>query len=158
MVNEKTLVIIKPDAVSRGLIGEITRRFEKKGLKIAAMKMEHLNEEKLTCHYGHHKEKAFFKELIEFMSSVPSVLLILEGKEAVSVVRKMCGSTCGREAESGTIRGDYSMSMQQNVVHASATVEESEKEIERFFEKKEISEYNKVDFDFLYCKSEKVNK
>jgi len=158
MVKEKTLAIIKPDAVNRGLIGQIVNRFERKGLKIVAMKMEYIEEEKLKCHYEHHKDKAFFQELIEFMHSVPSVIFVLEGKQAVEVVRKMCGTTCGRDAEPGTIRGDFSISMQQNVIHASENAEAAKQEIERFFDKKELSDYRKMDFDFLYCKAEKVDK
>jgi nucleoside-diphosphate kinase len=155
MVRERSLVIIKPDAVSRSLIGRIITRFEQKGLKVIGMKMEHLKEEKLKCHYEHHKDKEFFGELIEFMGSVPSVLVVLEGKEAVEVVRKMCGTTCGRDAEAGTIRGDFSVSMQQNVIHASENKEAAKKEIDSFFGKEELTDYRKIDFDYLYCKSEK---
>lgn len=157
MVKEKTLVIIKPDGVSRNLVGEIIGRFERKGLKIVAMKMEHLKEEKLKAHYGHHCNKPFFKELLEFMQSVPSVLLVLEGKDAVSVVRKMCGKTNSREAEPGTIRGDLSIGMQNNVVHASEDKAAAESEIARFFERIEVTDYRKIDFDFLYCGHEKGN-
>ncbi len=123
---ERTLVIIKPDAINRDLAGEVIQRFEKKGLKIAGMKMAHLEACTLKEHYAHHKDKAFYEELINFMSSVPSILLVLEGKAACAVVRKMVGSTLGREAEPGTIRGDYSVSNQCNVVHASENVEIAE--------------------------------
>jgi nucleoside-diphosphate kinase len=152
---QRTLVIIKPDAVNRGLIGELVARFEKKGLKISAMKMERLKALKLKEHYEHHKEKAFFNELIKYMSSIPSVLMIIEGKQCIDVVRKMIGSTYGREAESGTIRGDFSISNQQNLVHASEDMQNAEKEIKRFFGEKEIYNYQKMNFDWIYASDEK---
>ena len=155
MVHEKTLVIIKPDAVNRGLIGEIVSRFEMKGLKIVAMKMEIIKSEILESHYEHHKGKGFFAELVKFMSSVPSVILVLEGKEAVKVARKMCGNTNGRDAEQGTIRGDFSMSVQNNLIHASESVEIAQKEIARFFKEEEITVFKQIDFDYLYSEGEK---
>jgi nucleoside-diphosphate kinase len=150
----ETLVIIKPDAVNRCLAGEVIKRFEQKGLKIKAMKMDTIQPYVLKEHYAHHKDKAFFKELIEYMSSVPSILMVLEGKEAVSVVRKMVGSTQGREALPGTIRGDFSVSNQSNIVHASEDDEAAKKEIERFFKREEIHEYRKMNFDWIYSKDE----
>jgi nucleoside-diphosphate kinase len=155
---EKTLVIIKPDAVNRGLAGEMVKRFENKGLKIAAMKMETLQPYVLKEHYSHHKDKAFYEELIRYMSSIPSVLMVLEGKDAIKVVRKMVGSTQGREAEPGTIRGDYSVSNQANLVHASDSPEKAVEEIKRFFSEKEIHEYQKMDFDWIYSKDERFIK
>ncbi|MCX8158536.1 MAG: nucleoside-diphosphate kinase [Candidatus Diapherotrites archaeon] len=155
MVNEKTLVIIKPDAVNRGLVGEIITRFENKGLKIVAMKMELLKEEILEHHYAHHKGKSFFQGLIRFMSSVPSVIMVLEGKEAVRVVRKMCGDTCGRDAEAGTIRGDFSMSVQNNIIHASESIDAAKEEIKRFFKDEEIHSYKRIDFEYLYAENER---
>lgn len=152
---EQTLVIIKPDAVNRCLIGEVVKRFEQKGLKIKALKMQLLQPYVLKEHYAHHKEKAFFEELIKYMSSVPSVLMVLEGKEAVSVARKMVGPTQGREALPGTIRGDYSVSNQSNIVHASESEEAAEPEIQRFFKKEEIYDYQKMDFDWVYSRDEK---
>ncbi len=139
---EKTLIIFKPDAVQRGLVGRILSAFEDKGLKIAGMKMELLQKEKLETHYAHHRDKPFFAELLEFMSSAPCVLAILEGIDAVAVVRKMAGSTNGRKAEPGTIRGSFSMSNQNNLVHASESREIAKKEIELFFAPGEIPEYD----------------
>ena len=153
---ERTLVILKPDAVNRALVGKILARFEKKGLKIIAMKMRHLDAQTLHIHYSHHKGKPFFEGLVKFMSSVPSVIMVLEGKDSVEVVRKMVGATNGREAAPGTIRGDLSMSAQSNLVHASATTEEAKKEIERFFGKGEILDYDKMNFDVIYSEDEKV--
>jgi nucleoside-diphosphate kinase len=151
----RTLVIIKPDAVNRSLVGEIISRFEKKGLTIVGLKLARLEADVLDAHYGHHKEKPFFKELIEFMSSIPCVFLVLEGKDAVSVVRKFAGRTNGREAEPGTIRGDYSMSTQSNIIHASEDDKAAVAEIKRFFKDEEIFDYEKIDFHWIYCSSEK---
>ncbi len=152
---ERTLIIFKPDAVNRGLAGKMVTRFEDKGLKIIAIKMETLNPYKLKEHYAHHKEKDFYDELIKFMTSIPSILFVVEGKEVCAVVRKMIGSTLGREAEPGTIRGDFSVSNQANLIHASENVDVAEDEIKRFFDKSEIHSYQKMDFDWVYAKKEK---
>ena len=154
-IMEQTMLIIKPDAVNRCLTGELLTRFEKKGLKIIGMKMEHLSTEKLELHYAHHKDKPFFQGLLKFMSSIPSVLIVLEGKEAVDVVRKMIGVTSGREAAPGTVRGDYSIGTQANLIHASENIEEAKKEISRFFDSKELMKYNKMNLNWLYSEDEK---
>ncbi len=151
---QQTLVIIKPDAVNRCLVGEVVKRFEKKGLQIKAMKMEMLQPYILKEHYAHLKDKEFYEELIKFMSKIPSILMVLKGKEAVSVVRKMVGPTKGREAPPGTIRGDYSVSNQSNVVHASDSEENAKIEIERFFKKEEIYDFKKMNFDWIYSRDE----
>ncbi len=151
---QRTLVIIKPDAVNRSLVGEVIKKFENKGLKILGMKMVMLQPYTLKEHYAHHKDKKFFKELISYMSSIPSIAVVLYGKEAVDVVRKMVGSTQGREANPGTIRGDYSISNQNNIVHASEDIEIAEEEISRFFKEDEIFEYAKMNFDWIYSKDE----
>jgi len=152
---ERTLVIVKPDAVNRDLVGEIVSRFERKGMKIAGMKMERLSGEVLGEHYAHHRGKPFFAGLVKFMSSIPCVILALEGKDAVSVVRKMCGATNGRDAEAGTIRGDLSMSTQANIVHASDSIENAGKEIARFFTENELHEYEKVSTACVYAEDER---
>jgi len=152
---EQTLVILKPDAVNRCLIGEVIKRFEQKGLQIKGMKMQMLQPYALKEHYAHHKDKGFYEELIKYMSSIPSILMVLEGKEAVGVVRQMVGSTQGREATPGTIRGDYSVSNQSNIVHASENNEAAEQEIGRFFSKEEIYDYRKMNFDWIYSRDEK---
>ena len=152
---ERTLVIIKPDCMNRSLAGEIIKRFESKGLKIAGIKMEHLKPEKLEVHYAHHKDKKFYRELVEYMSAIPSILIVLEGNDAVRVVRNMVGATLGRDAQPGTIRGDYSMSNQCNLVHASENVEIAEKEIKVFFGNTEIFSYDKMDLDWIYSSTEK---
>jgi len=150
----QTLIIIKPDAVNRCLVGKVIQRFEEKGLQIKAMKMELLQPYALKEHYAHHKDKKFFEGLISYMASIPSVLMIVEGKDAIKVVRKMVGSTQGREAEPGTIRGDYSVSNQSNIVHASENEEAAKEEIERFFKKEEIYKYQKMNFDWIYSRDE----
>lgn len=153
---EKTLVIIKPDAVNRGLSGEIINRFERKGLKIAACKMKYLKDEELEEHYAHHKEKAFFKDLVNFMKHSPSILLVLEGVKAVDAVRQLAGSTYGVEASAGTIRGDYSMSRSNTIIHASDSIESAEKEIPRFFKEDEIYQWDKIDFTEVYSIEERA--
>lgn len=155
MVREKTLVIIKPDGVNRSLIGEVIKRFERKGLKVVGMKMERLSPEIMGEHYFHHKGKPFVEGLINFMTAIPSVLLVLEGKEAISVVRKLAGPTNGRDAELGTIRGDYSISTQSNVIHASENKDAANVEIDRFFKKTELWDYDKMDFNWIYSDNEK---
>lgn len=151
----RTLVIVKPDGVNRCLIGDVIQRFEKKGLKIIGLKLERLNVYALKDHYIHLQEKPFYQELLNYMTSIPCVLMVLEGKDAVNVVRKLVGTTNGRDADIGTIRGDYAMSVQTNIVHASEDEKMAEDEIKRFFKKEEIHEYDKMNFGWLYCASEK---
>ncbi|MBN2127823.1 MAG: nucleoside-diphosphate kinase [Candidatus Diapherotrites archaeon] len=151
----RTLVIIKPDAVMRGNAGQLISRFERKGLKIVGMKMEQLNEVKLNTHYQHLKDKPFFPELVKFMSAIPCILMVLEGKEAVSVVRRLVGTTLGREADVGSVRGDYSMSNQANLIHASENDEAAEKEIKLFFKQEELWNYELITFEWIYSSSER---
>src|SRR3989338_7201403 len=127
--HERTVVLIKPDALQRALVGEIIKRFEQKGLKIVALKLMTLGDSILDEHYSHHKEKPFFPKLKSFMMQAPIVAMILEGIEAISVVRMVAGKTQGREADMGTIRGDLSMSTQANIVHSSDSKETAEAEI-----------------------------
>ncbi|MCL5795267.1 MAG: nucleoside-diphosphate kinase [Patescibacteria group bacterium] len=152
---QQTLVIIKPDGVNRGIIGEIIHRFERKGLKIVGMKMEHLSDTKLDIHYEHHKGKPFFERLKKYMKSAPTILLVLEGNNVVEVVRHMAGPTRGYEALPGTIRGDYSLSQSNNIVHASDSVESAEKEIKRFFKSDELFSYKKIDWEMIYAEEER---
>jgi len=152
---EKTLVIIKPDAVNRYLVGDILSRFEKKGLKIIAMKLVHLKDEILEEHYSHLKDKPFFPGIKKFMSHSPSVVLALEGLDAVNVVRMLAGETHGAKALPGTIRGDFSISTQSNVIHASDSVESAEKELKRFFNDEEILNYDRIDSEILYADDER---
>lgn len=130
---ERTLVLLKPDAVARRLIGRILSRFEEKGLRIAAMRMEVMPLATAEKHYAEHREKPFFSKLTAFITSGPIVVLALEGVDAVKVVRKMLGATLGRAAEPGSIRGDFGMSQSFNLVHASDSPESAKRELELFF-------------------------
>ena len=130
---ERTLIILKPAALQRGIVGEILSRFEHKGLYFVGMKMMQLDDAILNVHYGHLKEKSFFGDVKAAMSVSPVIVVCLEGVEAVRVVRTMVGVTNGRNADPGTIRGDYSMSVEQNVIHASDSIETAQVEIKRFF-------------------------
>lgn len=152
---QRTLVLLKPDALQRNLLGEIVSRFEKKGLKILGLKMISLSDALLDEHYAQHKDKPFFGTLKNFMKSSPVVAMVLEGIDGVAVVRMMCGKTQGREADMGTIRGDFSVSGQANIVHASDSLENAQREVERFFSKEEIFDYSKLDFEAVYGEEER---
>jgi len=151
---ERTFILLKPDCVIRGLIGEILSKFEKKGLKVVGMKMVKLKRKQLEDFYSHHKEKPFFEKLIKFMKKTPVVTIILEGLNSVEVVRKMCGTTTGREAIPATVRGDYSMSTRMNIIHAADSVDMAKKEIDMFFKQREIYDYKKPQMSFIYCEEE----
>ena len=139
---EKTLVILKPCTVQRSILGEIISRFEKKGLLVTGMKMMWLTDELLDEHYSHLKDKPFFRRLKDAMAACPVVVMCLEGVDAINVVRNIVGATNGRVAQPGTIRGDYSMSMQENIVHASDSPETAKAELNRFFKNEEIFKYD----------------
>lgn len=130
---EKTLVIIKPDGVKRKLIGEILSRFERKNLNITNLKMTKLKKEVVEEHYAHHKDKPFFRELVEYMCESEVVIAIVEGEDAIAHVRNLIGSTKAIEAAPGTIRGDFAYTNTQNLVHGSDSPESAEIEIKRFF-------------------------
>ena len=151
---EKTLVILKPCTVQRGLIGEIVTRFEKKGLRLAGMKMVWLTDEILSEHYAHLKEKPFFQRIKDAMSVCPVIVCCWEGVDAIHVVRTLAGATNGRNAAPGTIRGDYSMSVQENIVHASDSPETAEIELKRFFKDDEIFDYELKNLLSLYANDE----
>lgn len=151
---EKTLVILKPSCIERALIGKITARFEKKGLSLVGLKMIKLDDKILTEHYAHLSDKPFFRRILNSMEVCPVVVQCWEGKEAIKVVRNLVGPTNGREAMPGTIRGDYSMSSQENIVHASDSVESAELEIKRFFKEDEIFQYESLLIKSLYANDE----
>ena len=132
-MSERTLVLVKPDAVRRGLGGEVLSRFERKGLRIVAMDLRTIDGETADRHYAEHLEKAFYPPLREFITSGPLVAAVLEGDEAVSVVRTLVGATDGRAAAGGTIRGDFSLSNRENLVHASDSTESATRETGIFF-------------------------
>lgn len=151
---EKTLVLLKPGTLQRGLVGEIISRFEKRGLRLAGMKMMQLTDDILDEHYAHLKGKPFFRGLKDSMMAAPVIACCFEGVEAVAVVRAMSGVTNGRLAAPGTIRGDYCLSNQQNVVHTSDSLENAEIELARFFKKDELFDYTQALSDFLYATDE----
>lgn len=147
--------MIKPDAMQRGLFGEIVKRFEQKGLKIIAMKMVQLDREILTKHYEKHVDKPFFESLARSMSFSPIVAMVLSGINALKATRLIVGQTKGHEADAGTIRGDLSISGQSNLVHASDPEEDPEKEIHLFFKENEIFPYQRIDWEILYGEEER---
>src|SRR4030042_6382488 len=142
-VLQKSVVLLKPDTLQRGLVGEIISRFEHKGLKLLAMKMMTLTDDLLDEWYAHHKEKPFFVDLKKFMQSAPVVALLWEGLDCIAAVRRICGVTAGYQAEAGSIRGDFSMSGQHNVIHASDSPETAVKEEKLIFKTDEIFDYDK---------------
>ncbi len=141
---ERSLVIIKPDAVQRGLTGDILGRYEKRGLKIAALKLEVVSRETAERHYGEHKGKPFFDGLVEYITSAPSVLLILEGPDAIAITRATNGATRPAEAAPGTIRADFGLTIGRNLVHASDSVESAAREVGIFFGDGGIVEYTRA--------------
>lgn len=151
---EKTFVIIKPCSLQRGLVGDIISRFEKKGLKIVALKMYRFTKEKCAEHYAHLVSKPFYPIIEQSMMAAPVILCCLEGIDAVEVVRTMTGSTNGRKALPGTLRGDFCMSHQENVVHASDSLESAEAELRRFFTDEDYFDYDTPLTPFLYAADE----
>ena len=138
---ERTFVMVKPDGVQRGLVGEIIRRIESKGLKLCGMKMTIISREMAEKHYAEHNGKAFFEELIQFITSGPVVAMVWEGESVVAVVRKIMGSTNSQEASPGTIRGDLAASMSFNLIHGSDSDQAAKREIELFFDSEELWSY-----------------
>jgi nucleoside-diphosphate kinase len=132
-MSQRTLVILKPDAVRRGLVGEILSRYEDKGLRVVAMEQRTIDEQMADAHYAEHVERDFYPPLRAFVTSGPLVVLVLEGDEAIEVVRALNGATDGRKAAPGTIRGDFSLSNRENLVHGSDSAESAEREIGLWF-------------------------
>lgn len=147
---QRTLVLIKPDAVQRRLIGKIISRFEEKGLEIIGLKLMVISEELARKNYSVHKGKSFYEKLIKFMISGPVVVMALRGKNVIDVTRKMMGYTAGHEAIPGTIRGDLAMSERFNLIHGSDSAESAEKEIKLFFGKKDLIEHRQTDLKWIY--------
>lgn len=147
---QRTLVLIKPDALQRELVGEVLHRFERKGLKLVALKLTHLDETTLTEHYGHLKEKPFFASLVKYMMQTPTVALVLEGLDAVDTVRQIVGATNPRAADVGSIRSDLSMNVPSNIVHASDSVDAAKVETTRFFAESEVFTYEKLTDKFHF--------
>ncbi len=155
MSMQRTVVLVKPDGLQRGLIGEIMHRFERKGMKLIGLKMMRLTDELLDTWYVHHKEKSFFKDLKSFMTWTPIVAMVWEGQEAVSAVRKIVGVTKGYDAEAGSIRGDFAMSGSQNLIHASDEIGNAEKEIALIFTPDELFEYESAEESLIYSDFER---
>ena len=146
---ERTLIILKPDALKRRLAGKIIARIEEKGLKIVALKMMKIDKPLAEKHYEVHRGKPFYKPLIDFITSAPVIVMLAQGPKAVSVLRKMMGKTFGFEAEPGTIRGDFGVSTQFNLIHGSDSEETAEREISLFFKDSEIFAYDMPDQQYL---------
>jgi nucleoside-diphosphate kinase len=147
---ERTLIILKPDAVQRGLCGEIVTRFERKGLQIVGMKAMRIPQQTAETHYVPHKGKPFYEGLVKFMTSSPVVVLALQGKDAITIARKMMGATFGSKAEPGTIRGDYGVSNSFNLIHGSDSPEAAAKEIGLFFKPDELVEWTPTVQSWVY--------
>ena len=152
---EQTLVLLKPDSLQRGLIGKIIGRFEDKGLKIVGLKMMTVSDALVEEHYAHHKDKPFFAGLKAFMQGSPLVAMALEGVEAVTTVRRMAGVTKSREADFGTIRGDFGMSMQANLIHVSENQAAAKEEVARFFKVEELFDYQRPFDANIYSEDER---
>jgi len=150
---ERTLIIVKPDAVHRHLVGEVIGRFEKKGLKLAAAKFMQLTEKQACQVYAAHRGKAFFEPLVKFLSSAPILVTVWEGEGVIEMARKIMGATSGFSAEPGSIRGDFSCSERYNLVHGSDSAESAQQEIEMFFKPDEIINYTLSNSFWLYSKS-----
>ena len=150
MATERSLILFKPDAVQRRLCGELLSRIERKGLKIIGMKMLQVTTELSAQHYAEHLEKSFYPLLEEFITAGPVVALAVEGPEAVSTMRTLIGSTNGREATPGTIRGDFGVSRQMNLVHGSDSCESAERELNIYFQPNELLDYN-TSLDVWQC-------
>ena len=147
---ERTFVMIKPDAVQRGLVGKIVQRIEAKGLKIVAMKMRTLPQDVAREHYVEHAKKPFFGDLVGFITSGPSVPMVVEGKDAISEVRKINGATNPTAAQPGTIRGDFGLDMGRNVIHGSDSPESAKREIALHFSDADLLSYTRIDEAWLY--------
>lgn len=155
MKTQRTAVLVKPDGMQRGLIGEIIGRFERKGLKLIGLKMVSLSDGQLSEWYTEHKDKSFFGDLKSFMGSMPIVAMAWEGIDAIPVVRKLVGTTSGREAEAGSIRGDFSMSQQLNLIHASSSEGDANRELSIVFKDEELFRYPSVLDAVIYAEYER---
>lgn len=140
---ERSLVLVKPDAVQRALAGQVISRLENKGLKIVAMKMLHMGTDLAQRHYAIHKGKAFFDELVAFITSSPLIAIVFQGEDAVQIIRQMMGETDPAQALGGTIRGDFGIDVGHNLVHGSDSLENASKEIDLFFSREEIFDYDR---------------
>ncbi len=154
---ERTLVLLKPDALQRALVGRILARFEEKGLKLAGLKLRQFPKSTIEAHYAVHRERPFYPKLVQYMTSGPVVALVIEGKDSIDVVRKLVGKTNSRQAEPGTIRGDFGMSFSNNLVHASDSPEAAKHELSLFFPNAdEIVEWTPSTLGWIYNVEEEL--
>ena len=149
MKKERTFVMIKPDGVQRGLVGDIISRFEKKGVKLVAMKLVSVSKELAEKHYGIHKGKPFFEPTVKYITSSPVVAMIIEGNNAIEMVRGMMGATDPQKADVGTIRGDFGQFIGKNIVHGSDGPDTAEFEMNLWFKPEEIANYTRIDEEWL---------
>lgn len=147
---EHTFLMVKPDGVARGLVGEVLSRIERRGLKIVAMKLIHVDKELAKKHYAEHEGKPFFEPLVSYITASPSVAMVVEGEDAIKVLRGMVGATNPKEAAPGTIRGDLAMETGRNIVHASDSENSAKREISLFFGPEEIFPYERTDDKWVY--------
>jgi len=147
---ERTFLMVKPDGVQRNLIGEIVSRFEKKGFQLVGAKLMQIPTELAETHYGEHKERPFFGELVEFITSGPVFAMVWEGENVIATARQMMGSTNPKDAAPGTIRGDFGLTVGKNVIHGSDSPESAEREINLFFKKDELVDYSKLVNKWIY--------
>ncbi len=146
---ERTFALLKPDAIQRGLAGQVLARFEQRGLKIVGLKLMRVSRPLAESYYAEHKGKTFYEPLMSYITSGPVVAMVLEGDGAVAIVRKMMGKTNSAEAEPGTIRGDFALTIGRNVIHGSDSPESAKREIGFFFKPEELQEYNRIDEAWL---------
>lgn len=146
---QRTLILLKPDAVQRRLVGEITNRFERKGLRLAGLKLVQVSRELAEKHYAVHKGKPFYESLLQFLTSGPTVALVWEGREAVAVCRTLMGMTDGAKSPPGTIRGDFALSVQNNLVHGSDSPENAQLEISLWFTPEELVSFTATDANWV---------
>ncbi|KMY54616.1 MULTISPECIES: nucleoside-diphosphate kinase [Bacillaceae] len=147
---EKTYLMVKPDGVQRGLIGEIVARFEKKGFQLVGAKLMSVSKETAEQHYAEHKERPFFGELVDFITSSPVFAMVWEGENVIATARQMMGSTNPKDAAPGTIRGDFGVTVGKNIIHGSDSPESAEREISIFFKEEELTTYNKQINEWIY--------
>src|SRR5690625_1759004 len=149
-VMEKTFIMVKPDGVQRGLIGEVVKRFEKKGFTLVGAKLMQISNSIAEEHYGEHKERPFFGELVEFITSGPVFAMVWEGENVIATSRLVIGATNQQEANPGSIRGDYAVTVGKNIIHGSDSLESAEREINLFFNDNELTTYTKQDKTWIY--------
>lgn len=147
---QKSFIMVKPDGVQRGIVGEVVRRFEDKGFKLVGAKLMNVPTELAETHYGEHKERPFFGELVDFITSAPVFAMVWEGENVISTSRLMIGETNPAEAIPGSIRGDFAVTVGKNIIHGSDSPESAEREINLFFDESELTSYDKQDNAWIY--------